>query len=273
MASDSGRAAFTLIELLVVVAITSVLISLLLPGLRGARDSARGVACASNQRQMGLAWAMYANTFADRAMPLAYWETPDLVDGRQVFWWGTYAGKNTPPDPSRGFLTQYLDSPLAARSVLECPSQPWGSYIAQGPRQANGEGWFTSTYGYNGYYLSPAKTPGWGSTIGFRPWIRLSDIQSPTTLSVFADAMLPYDTPVSTALLDPPLLYNTGGTWEFNAYATLRARHAQAANSFKADGHVQRMRAEPVHESLALRESAWLEQQMLMHVPDWTEWR
>lgn len=62
---------FTLIELLVVVAIISILAAILFPVFAAAREKARQSACASNERQLGLAILQYTQDF-DETLPCGH---------------------------------------------------------------------------------------------------------------------------------------------------------------------------------------------------------
>ena len=117
-----GQTGFTLIELLVVVSIIALLVSILLPSLNQAKELAKRTICASNLRNLGLGFAMYANDYKGR--------TPPTDD--EFFCYDAYRvdGVKKTPGINRwaqhGLLYSlgYVENPR----VFYCPSDTWSVY-------------------------------------------------------------------------------------------------------------------------------------------------
>lgn len=93
--ASSRRRGFTLIELLVVVAIIALLISILLPSLREAREQAKIAKCLANLKQIALAGVQYKNTYnaLPYALPTATPYTGPVTDpktGQEYPFYGFY---------------------------------------------------------------------------------------------------------------------------------------------------------------------------------------
>ena len=70
------RNGFTLIELLVVIAIIALLMAILMPIARRARNSARAVVCQNNLKQWGMIFEIYTENNRGRFIPTkrdAFW--------------------------------------------------------------------------------------------------------------------------------------------------------------------------------------------------------
>jgi prepilin-type N-terminal cleavage/methylation domain-containing protein/prepilin-type processing-associated H-X9-DG protein len=221
------RTGFTLIELLVVIAIIALLMGILMPALQIARKKAAGIVCSSRQKQLVLAWIMYADenndkiVYSDTRIGTRSWvEPPQDESGSEV----TQVGNMTLDDRKRGIMNGALFPYIKSIDFYHCPSDD---------RKKNAEG--TAACAFRSYSITSGLNSITGATAPDHvPYRNRSDIKNAANALVF----------VEEAERERGFNHESWALWvqhpEF--YDPLAVFHGESCTLGYADGHAQSYR-------------------------------
>jgi prepilin-type processing-associated H-X9-DG protein len=219
--------AFTLVEILVVIGIIAILISILLPALSGARQSANTSTCANNLRRLQIASMTYA-TDNENFFPPAHFF---LFTRNRHRWHGTRTSTNVNTPQGRfDFAGSPLKYYLDVDRIKLCPN-------FDPPK--NGFEQSAGGYGYNAQYVGSSLAMATGtmppamleSLFGNRP-ARVSQVKRPAETILFADVAMANPNQIEYSFIEPPLLNGAPSS------PSLHFRHRDHANVCWMDGHV-----------------------------------
>jgi len=209
---------FTLIELLVVIAIIAILAAILFPVFAQAREAARKSSCASNLKQIGIAFTMYAQDY-DGGYPLHYTLAPSYTSG--CYWFGCLNAGVV--DKTQGMLYPYTKN----HQIQLCPSFKAGFAY-------NGA---TGGYGYNWIYLASDTAAG-----RYGDWsVYEAQIQRPTDCIAFTDTAT-YRTTGTPGLYETFSVAPPSSSLGYGDFPSSHFRHAETTNAVFVDGHVKALK-------------------------------
>ena len=224
-----SRFGFTLIELLVVIAIIAILAGMLLPALGRAKLKGTEATCRSNQKQLLLAWQMYAMENNDSMLPTQFGSVQLYAGG---FWTGAKPGPDIPAgitesEAMRRTIDGFKQSPLykycGAYGAYHCPGD------LRTKRLRPGRGWAYDSYSKSEPMNGLGPSVGWIDSV----YKKLGEIKEPVNAFVFIEE-------------SDSRGYNNG-TWVINVPPTsslgwvdgLAIFHGNSSTFAFADGHVE----------------------------------
>jgi prepilin-type processing-associated H-X9-DG protein len=236
---------FSVVELLVVIGVVAMLISILLPALVRARESAQMTQCMSNLRQWGVAARAYADANGG-------WLPREGDDGDKWFkpvgeWADPGLWFNALPPvlnaPAYSALQEAGAAPLGVslpgegdNSIFVCPAA--SRAVAQSGKDTVDAGGYFLLWGNSGAGANPVQRPTFICYVinsklsdSDHPWVKLGSLEPASDVVLMAEKLM------SPEEVDPAYSGAVGrlkASWE-----RVAARHrGGAGNLLFADGHV-----------------------------------
>lgn len=178
---------FTLIELLVVISIIALLLSILLPSLRQAKEQAKRTVCMTNLKQWGTVFHMYADENKYRFPP--GWMTGPGITMQEEYLWPE-ALRNYYGDSGNFRLCPNATKPAsrvinASAVFAKAPDQAWGIFPENNWGGSEGD---YGSYGINGFINNPLPESQSFAYMEIDPYWRKSIVPKANEIPLMIDA-------------------------------------------------------------------------------------